>query len=168
MIDERNIKTKLVKCGKAVCDKLGLKRNYFYIMRCTNPTLFIHIANINMDFSISYPKYIQRLEEAYKVHNLIYYYLSDTRGMRYSFSKLLSSKGIYTNPLSYITSNSVGTKEYKLPRLSDVTRIEKTIEVFKEVVDKQLFIQYYSKYRDSSMDSLVEKYLDIGINKEQL
>lgn len=155
----------MILCGKKVCDKLELHRNYFFSMKHNSPELFNYLCSINKNFAISYPIYVKEVEDIYKLNSFIYYYLKEYR-MVNKLSVLLSKKGIYKHKGSYITSNHIGITESRIPRLSDTLKLKQVFNVFKTILNEKHFMEYYEEYRTKELDILMYKYLGIGVINE--
>ena len=69
--------------------KLGLERNYFYILKSTNETLYAHLKTKDQDLSIAWQKYIIETDHVRNSLQEIYFDLQDTRDVH-----LLAKMGI--------------------------------------------------------------------------
>ena len=86
--------------GKAITDKLGLRRNFFYALRRDNPECFDYIRSKDKDMVVAYRLYIEEKRLITDEASTVYFDIEDN-GELLKFGRWLVEAGIYTNDLSY-------------------------------------------------------------------
>ncbi|MDY0138271.1 MAG: hypothetical protein RBR50_01105 [Candidatus Izemoplasmatales bacterium] len=128
--------------GLDVTSQFGINRNTFHVMKNQSKDKFDYIAGIDSDFAISYKTYLKRLDTLEYLNDIVRYYLLDSHKMPL-FSKILASRGVYTNPASYMNTTLIA-------RRMDMRKMGAMVSVIKVFIEnRRIFRSFIPFLRDN-------------------